>query len=57
MGASHAPREPVVFLKPTTSYIRNGESILLPPNIGEVHHELELGVSAVVMMKRVFSHV
>ncbi|OQR80887.1 hypothetical protein ACHHYP_17086 [Achlya hypogyna] len=44
MGALHAPKEPVIFLKPTTSYARAGESILLPAHIGSVHHEVELGV-------------
>ncbi|KAF1791283.1 Fumarylacetoacetase, C-terminal-related [Phytophthora cactorum] len=44
MGAASAPKDPVLFLKPTTSYVRNGGSVLLPPGIGEVHHEVELGV-------------
>ncbi|ETI56753.1 hypothetical protein F442_00785 [Phytophthora nicotianae P10297] len=44
MGATSAPKDPVLFLKPTTSYVRNGGSVLLPPGIGEVHHEVELGV-------------
>ncbi|RLN90860.1 hypothetical protein BBJ28_00012183 [Nothophytophthora sp. Chile5] len=44
MGAAAAPKDPVVFLKPTSSYVRNGGSVLLPPGIGEVHHEVELGV-------------
>ncbi|KUF93075.1 hypothetical protein AM588_10008882 [Phytophthora nicotianae] len=43
MGATSAPKDPVLFLKPTTSYVRNGGSVLLPPGIGEVHHEVELG--------------
>ncbi|RMX66901.1 hypothetical protein DD238_000947 [Peronospora effusa] len=44
MGAASAPKDPVLFLKPTTSYVRNGGSVLLPPGIGQVHHEVELGV-------------
>ncbi|CEG50279.1 nek protein kinase [Plasmopara halstedii] len=44
MGAASAPKDPVLFLKPTTSYVCNGSSVLLPPGIGEVHHEVELGV-------------
>ncbi|RLN97414.1 hypothetical protein BBJ28_00018001, partial [Nothophytophthora sp. Chile5] len=44
MGAASAPKDPVVFIKPTSSYVRNGGSVLLPPGIGEVHHEVELGV-------------
>lgn len=70
MGAASAPKDPVIFLKPTTrytiyctvptaqlhvltnvwminmsSYVTNGGSVLLPPGIGDVHHEVELGVS------------
>merc|ERR1719265_2744339 len=41
-AASHA--EPVLFMKPTTSYVREGFPIVIPPGIGEVHHEIELGV-------------
>lgn len=26
------------------SYVTNGGSVLLPPGIGDVHHEVELGV-------------
>ncbi|ETV84474.1 hypothetical protein H257_03671 [Aphanomyces astaci] len=44
MGALHAPKEPVLFLKPTSSYVGQGGSILLPPGIGSVHHEVELGI-------------
>lgn len=64
MGAKRAPKQPVIFLKPTTrcvlaqrhvmgslliqmrlrSYLENGGTVLLPPGIGEVHHEVELGV-------------
>ena len=35
-AASHA--EPVLFIKPTTSYVRQGDPIVIPPGIGEVHH-------------------
>jgi 2-keto-4-pentenoate hydratase/2-oxohepta-3-ene-1,7-dioic acid hydratase in catechol pathway len=41
---SDAPTEPLIFLKPTTSLIGNGESIVLP-NISErVDHEGELAI-------------
>lgn len=53
MGAKSIPHEPILFLKPTTSYIRDGESVVLPKGIGEVHHELELGV----VIGRKASHV
>ena len=44
--------EPILFLKPTTSYAWPGEPLVLPPRRGRsgmasvhgVHHELELGV-------------
>jgi len=38
------PSEPIIFLKPTSSYITEGQSIEVPPTTGEVHHEVELGV-------------
>jgi acylpyruvate hydrolase len=41
-AASHA--QPVLFLKPTTSSLQQGAPIVIPPGIGEVHHEIELGV-------------
>jgi len=36
------PKEPLIFLKPTTSLIADGEAILLPPGIGRVDFEGEL---------------
>ncbi|RHY29948.1 hypothetical protein DYB32_004754, partial [Aphanomyces invadans] len=44
MGALHAPKEPVIFIKPTSTYVGEGGSIQLPPGIGSVHHEVELGI-------------
>ncbi|KAI1320673.1 hypothetical protein EDD11_010206 [Mortierella claussenii] len=37
------PKSPFFFLKPTSSYISNGQSIEVPQGC-EVHHEVELGV-------------
>ena len=37
------PKEPFFFLKPTTSYIGNGETIQIPRGV-VAHHEVELGV-------------
>lgn len=37
------PTEPFFFLKPTSSYINDGQSIEVPTGC-EVHHELELSV-------------
>ncbi|MGE5814394.1 MAG: fumarylacetoacetate hydrolase family protein [Acidobacteriota bacterium] len=38
------PKEPMVFIKPSTAVIRNGEPIRIPPGVGRVDHEAELGV-------------
>src|SRR4029450_7332724 len=38
------PAEPLMFLKPSTAVIGPGDTIRLPPNVGEVHYEAELGV-------------
>ncbi|KAF9896478.1 hypothetical protein BX616_007379 [Lobosporangium transversale] len=37
------PKAPFFFLKPTSSYISNGQAIEVPSGC-EVHHEVELGV-------------
>ncbi len=39
-----APTSPVLFLKPTTSYVFEGNPIKLNPRIGTVHHEVELAL-------------
>ncbi|HYW35452.1 MAG TPA: fumarylacetoacetate hydrolase family protein [Balneolaceae bacterium] len=39
------PTEPIVFLKPASSLIRDGETIHLPPQSLEVHHEVELVIA------------
>jgi len=38
------PIEPVIFLKPASSIIFSGESIIYPPQSHCLHHEVELGV-------------
>ncbi len=38
------PEEPVIFIKPTTSVIGDGQAIVLPPQSTEVHHESELAI-------------
>lgn len=35
---------PTLFLKPTTSYVEEGEPIEFSTGIGSVHHEVELGI-------------
>jgi 2-keto-4-pentenoate hydratase/2-oxohepta-3-ene-1,7-dioic acid hydratase in catechol pathway len=39
-----APATPVMFLKPSTSVIGGDDSIVLPPQSGQVEHEAELAV-------------
>ncbi|KAI4317564.1 hypothetical protein L6164_025427 [Bauhinia variegata] len=38
------PKEPVLFLKPTSSYLENGGTIEIPHNVDSLHHEAELAV-------------
>ncbi len=38
------PSEPMLFIKPSTAVIRAGEAIRIPPGVGRVDHEAELGV-------------
>jgi 2-keto-4-pentenoate hydratase/2-oxohepta-3-ene-1,7-dioic acid hydratase in catechol pathway len=42
MGDEKAPEAPVLFLKPSTSVIGDGDYIRLPPDTNNVHHEVEL---------------
>lgn len=39
---NEVPDEPMVFLKPTSSVIYDGDAIELPPQSNDVHHEVEL---------------
>jgi 5-carboxymethyl-2-hydroxymuconate isomerase len=38
------PERPVLFLKPASSIIHNGESVNIPPFSSNVHHEVEMVV-------------
>ncbi len=38
------PEKPIIFLKPPSSLIVEGERIVLPSQSQDVHHEVELGV-------------
>jgi len=38
------PAEPLIFLKPRTAVIGPGDAIRLPPGVGRVDHEAEVGV-------------
>ena len=41
--ATSPDKKPILFIKPSTTYLRPGSTILLPPG-AEVEHEVELGV-------------
>jgi 2-keto-4-pentenoate hydratase/2-oxohepta-3-ene-1,7-dioic acid hydratase in catechol pathway len=38
------PAEPLFFLKPSTAVIGPGDAIVLPPDVGRVDHEAEVGL-------------
>ncbi len=38
------PPEPLIFIKPSTSVIGPGDAIRLPPGVGRVDHEAEMGI-------------
>jgi len=41
---SEVPQEPVLFLKPSSALIADGDTIIVPPNLGRVDYEVELAV-------------
>src|SRR6476619_1613818 len=41
---NEVPKEPLIFLKPPSSIVRNGESIRLPTVSKQVEYEGEIGV-------------
>jgi 2-keto-4-pentenoate hydratase/2-oxohepta-3-ene-1,7-dioic acid hydratase in catechol pathway len=44
MNTGDAPKEPLIFLKPSTSVIGPGDAIRIPAGSTNVHHEVELAV-------------
>jgi 2-keto-4-pentenoate hydratase/2-oxohepta-3-ene-1,7-dioic acid hydratase in catechol pathway len=44
MDTGDAPKEPLLFLKPSTAVIGPGDAIRIPPGSTNVHHEAELAV-------------
>jgi 2-keto-4-pentenoate hydratase/2-oxohepta-3-ene-1,7-dioic acid hydratase in catechol pathway len=38
------PAEPLIFIKPRTAVIGPGDAIRIPPGVGRVDHEAELGI-------------
>lgn len=41
---NEVPERPLIFLKPPSSLVADGEAIVLPPESAMVHHEAEIGV-------------
>ncbi len=41
---NQTPTSPIFFIKPTTAIVDFAETINIPKNLGELHHELELAV-------------
>ena len=41
---NEVPEEPLLFLKPPSSIIRNGDPIIIPKGVKDVHYEGEIGV-------------
>ena len=50
---NEAPKEPLLFLKPTTSYLESGGKIEYPAITKSLHFEVELGVIIGSMMTKV----
>ncbi len=42
---NEVPSQPLVFLKPTSSIIFDGDKIQIPPQSDNVHHEVELAIA------------
>ena len=47
------PKEPLIFLKPPSSLIGDGDSVVLPPQSSQVDHEGEIGVIIGKTLRRV----
>lgn len=47
------PAEPVIFIKPSTTVIGEGDAIVLPPQSSNVHYEAELAVVIGALCKNV----
>jgi 5-carboxymethyl-2-hydroxymuconate isomerase len=41
---NEVPDQPVIFIKPATSIIGDGEAVVIPPYSRDCHHEVELAV-------------
>lgn len=52
---NEAPKEPLFFLKPSSSIVASGEAIELPPQSKQVEHEGEIGLIIGKALRRVSS--
>ena len=52
---NEVPKEPLIFLKPSSSLIADGDSIVLPPQSKQVEYEGEIGVTVGRTLRRVTS--
>eukprot|EP00003_Mantamonas_plastica_P019859 TRINITY_DN3221_c0_g1_i1.p4 TRINITY_DN3221_c0_g1~~TRINITY_DN3221_c0_g1_i1.p4 ORF type:complete len:191 (+),score=58.09 TRINITY_DN3221_c0_g1_i1:182-754(+) len=50
---SDVPKVPMLFLKPPSSYIKEGMAIVIPDECDELHHEVELGIVIGTTLKKV----
>lgn len=41
---NEVPKEPLIFLKPPSSIVADGEAVVLPPQSAQVEHEGEIGI-------------
>ena len=56
------PLVPLIFLKPPSSFIKQGSSIKIPPKCTALHHEVELGIvigkgGSNIPKDKAFSHI
>jgi 2-keto-4-pentenoate hydratase/2-oxohepta-3-ene-1,7-dioic acid hydratase (catechol pathway) len=47
------PAEPLIFLKPPSSVVGNGDAVVLPPQSAQVEHEGEIGIVIGRTLRRV----
>jgi 2-keto-4-pentenoate hydratase/2-oxohepta-3-ene-1,7-dioic acid hydratase in catechol pathway len=51
-GASKAPEEPMLFFKPPSALVAQGEAIVLPAGAGRVDHEVEMALVVGTRLRR-----
>src|SRR6185503_2986670 len=49
---NEVPKEPLIFLKPPSSIIGDGEAVVLPPQSSQVEHEGEIGIVVDRILRR-----